>query len=765
MQHDGCDEIQLLISRFVDDEVSPSERERVEQHVGACDACAYKLIEYMEMAVLFSETPLQQPAPELRSSLFREINTIKEEARRKEILSASKERSWFLPASPKQNDQRAAKSTFAGRLMQAASPFAVAAVALFVFLGALLLGGNLRPTPVEKETKAAIHPPAYIPTLEAPIEAASVSGSEDAPPPVETRVGMANASPAAPSTSYVNATATLGRNVLIKLTQPTPVLETDGSDGKSSWHVMRDPAYGYTLQYPPNWWTRVVGNTRYFYPWTSGGTRFAPYWVEMNVYPNDEGLTATSGNNAVCGGDCTVVSSDEGAAVWLRRTIQDADNYYDEGYIFDSRNYYRLRVSVPRSSVDGMLDADDRMKEVQDVFAVMSGRLGLADEQRNDNSAFGGVLFLNGTDLWLANVASKESFKVTRNLRVRQFAQSPELGRVAFAATQDQSSQEPWASAIYLTQISSQGPVAPTLLLSDMEIHDIAWYSDHELLTLARSKSDGLGIYSVAVPASRAEATEDGPSGIVRLVQLPDELSGAKSLAVSPDRQLITFLGPIGDKQGTDIYAVRPDGSDLIKLVSHTAPAAPVLSGNPVLAPESQAIKSYTWADGHLEPGGYAANLIFTCGSSDSPSWNLGGFLYSVTGAAFGPLVDPFGLVQFEPERMQITHIAYSTTGKVALTGYRKDYNGRADQLVGLWTGDLINGNLFNIAAQPGPENHDGATDLQWSPDGRSLIYREMMPFNETISSARYDGRSNFRLMKLDLDTQKTVTLFDGVRQ
>ncbi len=84
MQHDGCEEIQLLISRLIDDEVSPGERARVEQHVAICDACACKMLEYMEMAVLFSETPLRQPDPDLRSSLFHEIGNLKDEAKLKE---------------------------------------------------------------------------------------------------------------------------------------------------------------------------------------------------------------------------------------------------------------------------------------------------------------------------------------------------------------------------------------------------------------------------------------------------------------------------------------------------------------------------------------------------------------------------------------------------------------------------------------------------------------------------------------------------------
>src|SRR4051812_28082507 len=125
MQQDGCEEIQLLISRFVDDEVSPAERKLVEEHVATCDECGVKLLEYMEMAALFSETPLVQPAPELRTSLFREIGNMKEEARLKdEAASGAGDRSWFAPRNDRPAAAPRSQRTFAGRLLQAASPFA-----------------------------------------------------------------------------------------------------------------------------------------------------------------------------------------------------------------------------------------------------------------------------------------------------------------------------------------------------------------------------------------------------------------------------------------------------------------------------------------------------------------------------------------------------------------------------------------------------------------------------------------------------------------
>jgi len=234
---------------------------------------------------------------------------------------------------------------------------------------------------------------------------------------------------------------------------------------------------------------------------------------------------------------------------------------------------------------------------------------------------------------------------------------------------------------------------------------------------------------------------------------------------VSPDRQLITFLAPVGLQEGTDIYAVRPDGSNLMKLVSHSDPVS-LVGGNAVRSADNQAIKSYVWADGHLEQGGYQANLLFTCGNWFGPYSYPGGLLFSTAGASNNPLLDPMSLLRDsgKANNMQIIHIAYSSQGKVALTGYLTDETARADQLAGLWTANLVDGNLLNPQPQPLPPAPDGVTDLEWSPDGASLIYRETMPALANIVSSQYDGGADFNMMKLDVATGKTTLLYDGGR-
>ena len=228
---------------------------------------------------------------------------------------------------------------------------------------------------------------------------------------------------------------------------------------------------------------------------------------------------------------------------------------------------------------------------------------------------------------------------------------------------------------------------------------------------------------------------------------------------------MITFLAPVGERKGTDLYGVRPDGTDLLILISHSDPVSPLVGDKLVLAPESQAIKDYVWADGRLESDGYSASVLFTCGNYLGPFSNPGGYLYSSSSPSRNPLVDPSSLTMYEPEQMQLIPIAYSSQGKVAMAGYMSDVNQRADQIVGLWTGDLVRGSLLHVQAEPIPVRPHGVADLQWSPDGKSLIYRETIPSSDIIETSRYDGGSDFRLMKMDIETGGTTMLYDGERR
>lgn len=757
MQQFSCEDLQLLISKYADDAATPRERETVDVHIAVCDKCACKLTEYMEIAALFSELPVRPAAPQLRNSLFREIGRMQEE-RRKEEVKAEK-RAWSTWSTPPGLPQVAGRQSVFASFFKAVGPFAFATASVVMLFSLILLNANVQtwgttPDPsIEANVNPNIEPP--VPTIPATIMAIGAI-----PGPQQTKVGLASPAPESsrsPGWSQTVA-ATRSRTAILTLLQGTPVMEAGDLNKTSTWHTVRDADYDYTISYPPNWWTYAQGNTRYFYPWGVGGTRNAPYLVSLKVEDNPQGYDAERAQQLLFGGSCQVVKAGKAGVLCLRRSVSGATDAADELYGFDSRHIYALRVSVPRESALGTFE--DRWHQAQDVFTRMSNSVSLASDLSAQPTSEDHVLFLNGTDLWTVRSNGKGLQPITRGYVVGAFALSPDLRSVAFTAKS--SPTDVWSKHIYLSRIDSDNPDTISLLWSGGQIHDVAWYSDRDLLVIGDTSQDGLGIYRLSLANKRTLRPDEAPVSVRSLVKLDSSLARARALAVSPDRQLITFLAPVGENAGTDIYAVRPDGSDLRTLVSHEEPVAPIVKGHPILPAESQAVKSYLWADGSLEQSGYQYKLLFTCGNSLSPTLYRGGFLYSAPGNLDGPVLDPFQLGVSSPAKLQIVQIAYSHHGKLAMAGYYNDHDDRADQLAGLWTADMRGDTLSNVKSQPLPQSPRGITDLQWSADGASLIYRETIPASPASPSSRYDGQSGFLMVKLDLATGQKTVLYES---
>ncbi|HEX8227758.1 MAG TPA: zf-HC2 domain-containing protein, partial [Chloroflexia bacterium] len=575
-----CEDVQLLISKYVDAEATPEEREIVDLHIVACFECARKMTEYMEIAAIFAEAPMRAPQPEVRAGLFREIGGVKDAARRKEDMAARR-RNWYRwtppgPARQPATSSRERRGFAWGRLWDVASPFAAASMAVCAIIAVVLMNSRQEQTPRPDNRAIANYPdfPA-ISTIPATVvypmtvsEGNSVNGQV---PPIET--GLASPPPIAATNVPVRGTATI-EDAALQLEQVAPVLEAG-----DTWHQLRDPAYGYMVSYPPNWWTHTRNSTRYFYPWTEGGTEYAPYWINLHVDRNIEGLDAVSGNQALLGGEGRLEGA-EGGATWLRSSGGTAAGVTDEIYAFDPDFIYTLRLTVPKDSPLG--DFESRWSQAQDFFSRMSRNVSLGGQA-------GRVLFLNGGDLWSVSATEPANpvsvWKGYNSRWTRQFALSPDGHTVAFATTD--ASLDLWANELNLAQLDATGSSVAQPSLSGAEIHDIAWYSDRELLALADVEATGLGIYRLALD------TEGNTAPPELLVELGDEMTGARGLAVSPDRQLITFMAPLGESKSTDIYAVRPDGGNLVKLVGHEAAVSPPRPDGQSAPPQEQAVKSY----------------------------------------------------------------------------------------------------------------------------------------------------------------------------
>ncbi len=765
MQRNSCEALQLLVSKYADGEVSAGERAIVDQHVAGCTACACKLTEYMEVAAIFSEAPIRPAEPQVRAGLYRAIARQKEEEHRAAHRQPA-ESSWRLPDPLSGRATAGKKFSLPGTLVKTATPFAAATVALFSFLWLVTIGVK-PPSDTQNKQPADVQAlPIFVPTLPPQVVSNSSTGSNI--PAVETSVsriaGLASPAVEASASAVVRSGPDRG----VDLSQPTPVMENNGAVKFSDWHLLRDATYGYSASYPPNWWSYAQGQTRYFYPWTPGGSQNAPYWIELSVAPNSQRLTVMSAKSIAFKSASDIEPGFQGEATWLRRSSADVRYVYDELYGFDPDYVYTLRLAVSAETRSGNFKS--RWESAEGIFSRMSGKMLFGPATLNNSSAYGRFLFLNGANLASVNIsgASPQPELITRGYGVRSFALSPDLGTVAFASTATPTGgandSALWASDIYLARISDQ-PSGARLLWSADEVQEVAWYSDRTLLAIAKGES-GFGIYRL----DTGSMTSDNPipASAQSIVSLAG-MSGVKSLAVSPDRQFITFIASagkdstsVGGSNNTDIYAVRPDGSDLHVMVSHASAVQPPADAQGAFSVNNQAIKSYTWAGSLSTTGGYTNNLLFTCGNAFSASFYPGGALYSALTLLNGPAVGFDALRMKDPAKSEIVHLAYSNSGKLAITGYYIDYNQRADQLAGLWVADVVGGVLSNIQTMPMPEGLHGIADLQWSPDGKSLIYRETIPASAVSITSRYDGQSAFLIQELNVATRQSTLLYSS---
>lgn len=763
MQLRSCDDIKLLISKYVDGEATREERETVDLHVAVCTDCACKLTEYMEFAAIFAEAPIRAPQPELRAGVYREIGTLKEQARHKEAERVA-HRPWHklapstIRGKGSKGSNRRGAATW-GRVWDVVSPFAAVSLALVALVAVVMSNKPNAVAPRTPEDVSVIYP--SVPTIPATIvyRTASDGGLQDdgkgLPPPMGTK--LASVLPLASASVVVETASTDGSNMLLGLQQASPIMEAT-VEGKSPWHQLHDPAFGYALAYPSNWWTEAKGNTRLFFPWSEGGTKYAPYWIEARVESNPQHMDAQRASRVLFGGRGKL----EPGGVWLRYSEGDDANFSDEIYAFDTNIMLILRLNVPRSSLLGTFS--ERLAVAQTAFSRMSGKVSLGGEQ-------GRVLFLNGGDLYSVGTSNPPGEADVRAVwrgygthRAKQFALSPDGRGVAFSTTG--STDDYWATDLNLGQLdasSANSSQSSQTLMSGAEIHSVAWYSDHDLLVIAKTKSLGFGIYRITIGSDHTPGTPQ------LLTKLGDDMQGAQGLSVSPDRQLISFLAPVDARAGTDIYAVRPDGSNLTRIISHAGASAPVSPDGSAVDAGGQAVKSYIWTDGKLEPsaGGYSFKMLYTLGNAESPTRYKGGALNGAPNSKNGLALDPASLQVSDAASVQIVHVAYSSatgTGKVAFSGFYNDKDLRVETLAGLWTADLVNGTLANVTPLPMPDSLHGLTDLQWSADGKSLIYRDIYlgPGSEAVFAARYDGHFPFSIVKLDVSSGQKIVLYDA---
>ena len=90
-----CARYRALISRYLDNELTPRQRTELLDHVKHCASCAADLARYRQAEVLLRKIPEGQPAPKLKTAVLREARR----RRRRERHSLI----WLLSAGGRAN--------------------------------------------------------------------------------------------------------------------------------------------------------------------------------------------------------------------------------------------------------------------------------------------------------------------------------------------------------------------------------------------------------------------------------------------------------------------------------------------------------------------------------------------------------------------------------------------------------------------------------------------------------------------------------------
>lgn len=130
----SCEELSEELSAYVDDELSPAERERLEAHLQGCDRCRLELQSLHTVSRLVASLPQVEPAPAFADAIKAQLRPPR--------------RRWLRPISP-----------FVGDLVPALAVAAVLLIAVTVTFVLPYLGGLRRQTqPLAEQARPASSP-------------------------------------------------------------------------------------------------------------------------------------------------------------------------------------------------------------------------------------------------------------------------------------------------------------------------------------------------------------------------------------------------------------------------------------------------------------------------------------------------------------------------------------------------------------------------------------------------------------------------------
>jgi len=647
-----CAHCRPLLSKYVDGEALPPERAQVEAHLGGCPPCRALLAQWALSRGRVHSLPHYQPDPQGRSRLMAALARL---PRTVDDVPITRRQG----TAPVQRAPAPARSGWwlFGNL---ASGFAMLIVlaAAGLITGVLNGGGNVSPT------VGALNATHNTSVLVVPTKIASIAVSLARP--LATAV----------------ASITGGGLPKTMSASPTATFWTDEAD--ASAHRVRDEAYGYGLQYPSGWWTAAAAPVagalagRVLRPQPRRDGSRPGYSMTVDVLSNTTQLrdsdlahrdspalrqaltnwqadgatvSALTGLAAGVSGFSTVSGGSKG-----RRRV---------AYLLGGSVVYRLTLQEPvKPTADETAACDAAWNAVLGSFQLpptpVLSPLGAAP-----------ALFLHDGDLWALDGAAGALGRWTTDGRVRAFALSPAGNQVALLLGND--STDPSAKSIRLLSVADR--TLSREIWHPLSIYTIAWLNDTNLLALGGSTvgETPMGLYRIQADGGGArQALLDWADKAI-----PDPISSARNLRVSPDGGWISF------QAGDNLYALGPDRRQVHSLLPH-------ISRPPV-------VQDYAW----LPPT-----------NTESPTRLLlltAGGLRTLHIGAPGSESELGALIH--PSDQALTQLVVAPNGHAA--GLIAD---SAALCLTKAPGTPTAGQVFPLP---------GVTDLRWCPTGACLLYEQ----------------------------------------
>ena len=63
-----CNDVQALLIDYIDGQLAPAIREKVEQHLKTCESCKDELTQFQQLFSEMATTQLEQPSPALKEN-------------------------------------------------------------------------------------------------------------------------------------------------------------------------------------------------------------------------------------------------------------------------------------------------------------------------------------------------------------------------------------------------------------------------------------------------------------------------------------------------------------------------------------------------------------------------------------------------------------------------------------------------------------------------------------------------------------------------